>query len=252
MRRPRMPFSVHVQIDGLTKTFGSFPALVDVSVGIPPGRLVCLLGQNGAGKTTLLRCLAGILVPDSGHVVYDGTKFDRSRIDLRRRFMFLPDFPFVYAHMTVLEHVAMSIDLYEADADELEERAVEALEELDLLALADLQIGNLSRGQVYKTALATLMALDPELWLLDEPFASGMDPLGIRTLRERSRAATERGRTIVYSTQILDIAEDFADVFCMIHRGRLRLIDRAEHEKPAGGWRPVLEGIFETMREEEV
>jgi ABC-type multidrug transport system ATPase subunit len=219
---------VHVRIDGLTKSFGAFKALENVSLELAPGSIVALLGPNGAGKTTLLRCLAGIIAPQRGTISYDGDVFKRSKIELRRRFCFLPDFPFAFPHMSVLAHIAMLLKLYEVSGPEVEERVVEAMRDLDLLPLADLQIGHLSRGQAYKAAMASLFAVDPELWMLDEPFASGMDPHGINVFRSRCRLATERGRIILYSTQILDIAKEFCDRVGIIHRGQIVMFEREQ------------------------
>ena len=94
---------------------------------------------------------------------------------------------------------------------------------LDLLPAIDTIIGQLSRGQIYKAALVTLLSLDPELWLLDEPFASGMDPVGIAYLKRQARVAAERGHTVLYSTQILAVVGKSSDRVCLIHRGKLRV-----------------------------
>jgi ABC-type multidrug transport system ATPase subunit len=212
---------VHIELSHLTKTYGSTRALDAVTLALPPGRIVALIGLNGAGKTTLLRTLAGITSPTRGDLRYDGTPFVRSRLDLRRRLMFLPDFPVLYASHTVVQHAAMMVRVYERDDDAVEERIVTALRDLDLLPLAHVPIGQLSRGQIYKAAFVGLLAVQPELWLLDEPFASGLDPQGLAMVKQHARAAAAAGGTIVYSTQILEIAEKFADLLCVIDRGKL-------------------------------
>ena len=91
---------MRIALERLSKSYGPLRALDEVTLEIEPGRLVALLGANGAGKTTLLRCLASIAVPDGGMILYDGQVFRRGRVDLRRRFGFLPDFPPIYAEMT--------------------------------------------------------------------------------------------------------------------------------------------------------
>jgi ABC-type multidrug transport system ATPase subunit len=136
--------------------------------------------------------------------------------------MLLPDFPaFVPGH-TPLDHVAMTLDLYgRLGVDD--ERVMAVLRELDLIPLHRTPLGEASRGQAYKTALAALVLADPELWLLDEPFASGMDPQGMLVLKERARAAAAAGTTIVYTTQILEIAERFADRLVVLDHGRVAM-----------------------------
>jgi ABC-type multidrug transport system ATPase subunit len=215
---------MEIELRRLTKAYGSARALDDVSLRIPAGSLVAVIGLNGAGKTTLLSSLGGIVAPTRGEMLYDGERFTRARLDLRRRLFFLPDFPPLYAHLTTLQHVALTLGIYERDAGEAEERVLEALREFDLLPLAETPLANLSRGQVYKAALVGLLAVRPELWLLDEPFASGLDPQGLAMMKHYGRAAAAAGATLIYSTQILEIAEKFADILVVIDRGRLRSV----------------------------
>ncbi len=239
-----------IELQKITKKYGSLAALAEVSLEIAPGQLVALLGPNGAGKTTLLRCLAGIIAPTRGQVLYDGEIFQRGRMDLRQRLCFLPDFPFVFEHWSILKHVGMMLRLYEADRPGIEEKVIELLSEFELLPLAERPLQVLSRGQRYKAAMVGLIAADPELWLVDEPFASGMDPHGISAFKRRAREAAARGHTIIYSTQILDAAERFSDRAGIIYRGNLVAFDSVENMKdpalPQGG---VLEGMFELLRE---
>lgn len=241
-----------IELHGIVKEFKSLRALDSVSLVIEAGQVLALLGANGAGKTTLLRCLAGIVAPEQGRVVYDGEHFLRERLDLRRRFFYLPDFPPVFDEWTPLRHLGMTLRLYGCHTAGVEDRVVELLREFDLLPLADAPFGTLSRGQRYKAALVTLLAVDPELWLLDEPFASGMDPHGINAFKRHARAAAARGRTVIYSTQILDAAERFSDRIGVIHRGNIRAFTPTAdlHRSPAAAT-SALDDIFSQLREEE-
>ena len=213
---------VQIELRHLTKTYGSARALDNLTLTVPPGSVVAVIGLNGAGKTTLLRCLGGIVGPTRGGVFYDGIRFMRDRLDLRRRLVFLPDFPPLYAHMNALQHVALLLRIYERETSECEERILTSFRELDLLAYAEAPLAQLSRGQLYKVAFAALLAVEPELWLLDEPFASGLDPQGLAVVKQTARSAAAAGATIFYSTQILEIAEKFADLLVVIDRGQLR------------------------------
>ena len=213
---------VQIELSRLSKTYDKSRALDDVSLVIEPAQIIALIGLNGAGKTTLLRCLSGIVAPSRGRVLYDGQVFRRDRIDLRKRLMFLPDFPAMYGHMSALEHVALMARIYGLNPHALEEPLLRVLGELDLLPLAQVPVASLSRGQIYKVALAALVVINPELWLLDEPFASGLDPQGLAMLKDYARAAAKAGATVIYTTQILEIAERFADRLCVIDRGELR------------------------------
>jgi len=214
---------MHIVLDGVTKQYGSNVILKDVSLTFPGGQIIAVIGLNGAGKTTLLRCLSGVASPSRGRILMDGERFYRDNLALRRRQMVLPDVPLFLPEHTGIEHVAMILHLYERNAVELEATAMALFAELDLLALVDRPIVTLSRGQAYKIGLAAMLLVNPDLWLIDEPFASGMDPQGIAVFKRHARAAAAAGATVVYSTQILEIAERFADRLIAIDHGGIRL-----------------------------
>ncbi|MCL4179867.1 MAG: ABC transporter ATP-binding protein [Verrucomicrobia bacterium] len=240
---------MRIELRGVSKRYGRTQALQGVSCVLAPGQIVGVVGANGAGKSTLLRCLAGVVGADRGEVHYDGERFNRGRLDLRRRLHFLPDFPFLFWDQNPIQHVALALKVYGVPWTGREELVVELLRDFDLLPLARRKLGTLSRGQIYKTGLVILMALDPELWLLDEPFASGMDPHGIDAFRQRARQAATRGRTVVFTTQLLDLAERFADRVGILHRGELHACDTvaalASRTEGEGG---ALERIFRQLR----
>ena len=238
-----------IELRGVLKSYGPTRALDHVSLHIAPGQIVSLLGLNGAGKTTLIRCLAGIAAPDKGGVHFDDEEFRRDRLDLRRRMHLLPDFPFHFWDQNILRNIAIVLRLFQADGAGVEQRVVELLREFDLLPLALRPVASLSRGQSYKAALAAMISADREVWLLDEPFASGMDPHGIDMFKRYARAAAERGRTIIYSTQLLDIAERFSDRVCVIHKGEVRAFDTLEALRSrAEDKNNVLQELFRQLR----
>jgi len=242
---------MQIVLQSVSKRFGSQHALEEVSLTVEPGQIVAVVGPNGAGKTTLLRCLSAIAAPDSGQIFYDGERFNRGRVDLRKRLCFLPDFPVVFPSLTVVRQIAMILGLYGIEGDAAAAEVTQHLYEFDLLPLIDSQIGHLSRGQIYKTVLTALLSVGAELILLDEPFASGMDPGGIGYFKRQARMAAERGATVLYSTQILDVAEKFSDRFCIIHRGKLRFFDTVANLPPHDGEGSVLEEVFRKLREED-
>lgn len=241
---------MNIEVRGVLKSYRSIRALDRVSLEIGPGQIVSLLGENGAGKTTLLRCLAGIAAPDRGDVYFDGQEFRRDRLDLRRRIYIMPDFPFLFWEHTVTRNIAIILRLYDADGPGVENRVLDLLRDFDLLPLALRPVHSLSRGQLYKTGLVAMLAADREVWLLDEPFASGMDPHGIDAFKRHARDAAARGRTILYSTQILDVAERFSHRVCLIHKGEVRAFDTLENLRLQSRDKDnVLEDLFRQLRE---
>ncbi len=243
---------MRIELRGVLKTYHSIRALDRVTLQIEPGQIVSLLGPNGAGKTTLLRCLAGIASPDKGEIYLDEQLFRRDRMDLRKRLQFMPDFPFHFPEQTVLRNIGIVLRLFEADGPGAEARVMELLRAFDMLPLALRPVRSLSRGQSYKAGLIGILTANPEVWLLDEPFASGMDPHGIDAFKREARAAAARGRTIIYSTQLLDVAERFSDRVCVIHQGAIHAFDSLDRlREKAVDKDNVLAEMFRSLREED-
>jgi len=236
-----------VALEKLTKKFGLNRVLNSVDLELPEGSITALVGMNGAGKTTLLHCVAALLALNGGAVTFDGERLRRDRIDLRKRFMFLPDFPIFVLAPTLIDYLSLVLRLYERDTEAAAERVLDLLREFDLLPLADLPLAQLSRGQQYKAALISLIAVDPDLWLLDELLASGMDPLGLRAFHRHARLAADKGKTILYTTQILEVAERSADYAAVLHEGRIRAFARCSElrTKADGG----LADLFASLAE---
>jgi ABC-type multidrug transport system ATPase subunit len=239
-----------IELRSLTKSYRSVRALDHVSLQIDEGQILSLLGPNGAGKTTLLRCLAGIAAPDNGLIYLDDTELRRDQLDLRRRIHMLPDFPSHFWDQSILRNIAIVLRIFDADGQGAEDRVLALLHDFDLLPIALRPVSSLSRGQAYKAALVAMIAADRDVWLLDEPFASGMDPNGIDAFKRHAHAAAGRGRTILYSTQILDVAERFSDRVCVIHEGAVHAFDTLDHlRERASDKSNVLAEMFRQLRE---
>ncbi len=240
---------MHLEVREIRKQFHWKRALQGISLTIEPGQIVAMVGLNGAGKSTLLRCLAGLAAPDRGDLLYDGKSFSREDIATRRRFFFLPDEPQFFPGEPLVRNLSILLRLYEADRPGMEDRIVELFQELDLLGSAFRDPKGLSRGQRYKGMLAALVAIDPEIWLLDEPLASGMDPLGLAAFRKYARSAADRGRTVIYSTQILDTAERLSDRLLILHEGRVHAFGPAGALSELAGGNGGLDGLLDQLRD---
>ena len=212
---------MRIHAKGLRKRYGNVLALDDVLWEVPAGQIVALLGPNGAGKSTFLNALAGVIPLDAGQVFLDDELYTPGRDDLRRRFAVIPDIPTIAQRWTPVRFMGSAVKLYRGATEELPERAMQIFSELDLLSVALAPFHQLSRGQAYKAILAGFLAADPELWFVDEPFASGMDPRGLNAFKRYSREASKRGGTIIYTTQIIEVAEQFSDRICILNKGRI-------------------------------
>ena len=213
-------------------------------------RLSACWGQMAREKPRCFAAWPDSRLPTREESISMTKEFRRDRTELRRRLHVSPDTPFHFWHESVLRNIAIVMHLFDADAPGNEERVLELLREFDLLPLALRPVFSLSRGQAYKAALVSMLAIDREVWLLDEPFASGMDPHGIDSFKKHAREAAARGRTILYSTQLLDVAGRFSDRVCVIDKGEIRAFDTLERlRERAHDKDNVLEEIFEQLRE---
>lgn len=236
---------MEVVADNVARSYGSVRAVDGISLALHPGEIVPVVGANGAGKTTLLQCLAGILALDSGAVTVDGETLTRGRVDLRRRIGFVADAPLAFGTFTILQHIGMVLRLYGLQPAAALGRVETLLEEFGLLSVARRRFSELSRGMAYKATLCAVLSVNPELWLLDEPFGSGMDARGIAALKRCINDAVRRGMTVVYTTQLVDVAETLCTRVCVIDNGELAALGTlAELAPESGGARGALEELL--------
>jgi ABC-2 type transport system ATP-binding protein len=227
--------AMQIEITGLSKRYWLQPVLQDLDLTIAPGQIMAVVGINGAGKSTLLRCLATLLAWDKGEIRFDGERLSRDRVDLRRRLHLVSDSPPKPPNVDMITQIAFILRAYGDMPPGIEGTIADLIVEFGMEDCEYMPLQTLSRGQVYKAALISMIALDRELWLLDEPLGSGMDPRGLTALRRHVRAAASRGRTIVYTTQLLEMVWSFADSVGVLSRGRLKRFGSLAEIKSAEG-----------------
>jgi len=211
---------MHIELHSVSKSFARTRALVEFDLNVAPSSIIVLLGENGAGKSTLLRILGGVSVPDSGQVCFDGKVFSREDMELRKRLHFTPDIPLLFTEQTVARNISTLAALYGKSSIGRDEYFAEWLEETGVAALMKRTVGHLSRGQIWKVELACMAVIEPELWLVDEPFASGMDEIGMRAFRRLASHLVAEGGTVIYTTQMVKMAAAFSDHVCVIRDGK--------------------------------
>jgi ABC-2 type transport system ATP-binding protein len=241
---------MRIQFQSVTKRYFGHTALDRVTTEIPSGAVVAVLGVNGAGKSTLLKCLSTQVRCTRGDILIDGQPLLRMNIDQRRRLHFLPDQLYMIPHIDPVAYVGTALDAYECSDDSTVERVGQLFKEFSLLGLEYKPMATLSRGQQYKTALSAMIAMNRELWLLDERFASGMDPLGINAFKRHARVATQCGHTVIYTTQILEIVESFADHVLILNSGRLVACGALDEIRDQASGSQSLQEFFDQFRPE--
>jgi ABC-2 type transport system ATP-binding protein len=205
-----------LELTNVTKRFGDFTAVRDVSLRIPRGSIYGFLGPNGAGKTTTIRMVFGILKPTSGRITILGAP---TALDVRPRIGYLPEEKGLYKTMTAAATVAYFASLKGIPRKSAKRRAYELLERYGLGEFADAKIKSLSKGMSQKVQVICAIAHDPELVVLDEPF-SGLDPVNQQVLETLIRDLAGRGTTVIFSTHVMQHAERLCDRLLMIVKGR--------------------------------
>jgi len=196
---------------------GSFTAVSDLSFTVASGEIVGLIGPNGAGKTTTLRSLAGILRPTSGRVRIDGFDLAEHPLEAKRRLAFMPDEPHLFEYLTVVEHLRLVARLY--GVTDFAGRAAALLEELQLAGKEQSLPGELSRGMRQKVVIACGLVRDATTLLFDEPL-TGLDPIGIRRMRNTIVARARSGAAILLSSHLLHLVEEVCSRVIIMDQGQ--------------------------------
>ena len=233
-----------IEVSGLTKLYGDFTAVNELSFSVRPGEVIGLVGPNGAGKTTTLRCLAGIIPPTRGAVQICGFDLARQPIEAKRRLAFFSDEPRLFDYLTVSQHLTFVARIYGVAGYEETERLL--LEELEIADKADKLPVELSRGMKQKLAIACGLLHAPKVIFFDEPL-TGLDPIGIRRMKDSILKRARDGAAILISSHLLHLLEEVCSHVLILKNGR-KVIDgslaevRERFSEESGGGN--LEDVF--------
>ncbi len=232
-----------IEAQGLSKFFGDFAAVRDVSLRVAAGEVLALLGPNGAGKTTTVRMLSGILVPTSGWAKIAGLDIQKSSEEVRRRVGVLTEMPGLYLRSTAREYLEFFGRVYGLTAAHSRERIKTLMTQFEMADVLNRRLSEFSKGMKQKLALIRCMLHDPDVLLLDEP-TSAMDPQSARLVRDA--LATLRGdrRSIILCTHNLVEAESMADHIAIIRRGQIVIEGSPADLKTRLLGRPLMEIRF--------
>jgi ABC-2 type transport system ATP-binding protein len=215
-----------IKTEALTRTYGDFTAVDQVSFTIGRGEIVGLLGHNGAGKTTIMKMLTGYLEPTSGRVEIDGMDIQTDREAIQRKIGYLPENCPVYPEMTVIDYLDYAASLHGIPESQRPQRVREAIVKTALEEKAAQSISTLSRGYRQRTGVAQALLHNPDILILDEP-TNGLDPTQIQHMRDLIRSLAKQA-TIIISTHILQEVQAICDRVIIIRGGHVALDARME------------------------
>ncbi len=232
-----------IEFEGLTKRFGSFVAVDDLSLTVRPGEIFGFLGPNGAGKTTTVKMLTGLLKPSAGAARVCGLDVATQALEAKRLMGLVPDEPFVYPKLTGAEYLRFIGELYGVPLETQRRRIPELLEMFELSGFAGELLEGYSHGMRQKIVIAGILLHEPKVLVLDEPMV-GLDPKSARMAKEILKTLSSRGTTIFMCTHILEIAEKLCDRLGIMIKGKLIAVGTIEELRAKAGADSSLEDLF--------
>ena len=221
-----------LKIEHLTKSYAksAVKAVDDLSLELQPGEIFGFLGPNGAGKTTTIKALTGILSLESGRIEICGEDIVKSPIAAKRNFGYVSDSHILYDKLTGREYIDFMADIYGVDLETRKARAETLLDRFSLREAFDQQIKSYSHGMKQKINIIGALIHNPNLWVLDEPM-TGLDPQSSFELKEMMREHCRQGKTVFFSTHVLEVAEKLCDRVGIIVKGRLLTVGTLDEIK---------------------
>jgi ABC-2 type transport system ATP-binding protein len=210
-----------IEVDGLTKLYDEFVAVEDLSFTVKAGEVLGLVGPNGAGKTTTLRCLSGIIPPTRGFIRIFGHEMSTDPVEAKRQLAFFPDEPRLFDYLTVEQHLNFTARIYQVP--DWQRIAGQLLEELEMADRRAMLPGELSRGMKQKLTIACGLLHSPKVFFFDEPL-TGLDPYGIRRMKDTIRARAREGAAILISSHLLHLLEELCSHVLILKKGR-KIVD---------------------------
>ena len=206
-----------IEVSNLIKQYGSPTAVNRLTLSVKPGEVLGLVGPNGAGKTTTLRCLAGIIPFTSGQVTIADVDLVTDPVAAKRALAFFPDEPRLFDYLTVRQHMTFTARIY--GVVNAEPLIISLLQELEILDKADKLPGQLSRGMKQKLVIACGLLHSPKVMFFDEPL-TGLDPLGIRKMKDSIMRRAQAGATVILSSHLLHLLEEVCTNVLILKKGQ--------------------------------
>ena len=219
-----------IELKNISKKYGDILAVNGLDLDIPKGEIFGFIGPNGAGKTTTINIMGGILSPTSGAVRICGIPMEAHPEKAKGKIGFIPDRPHLYEKLTGMEYLKFTADLYGVEQDAFDHKSRTQLEMFSLMDWSNDLIESYSHGMKQRLVMAAAFLHDPEVIIVDEPMV-GLDPAGIKMVKDLFRTLAGQGVTIFMSTHTLTVAEDVCDRIGIIHKGSLVAIGTVDELK---------------------
>lgn len=240
-----------IELINVNKSYsGIVKAVDDLTLTIPEGQITGFLGPNGAGKTTTIKIITGVLNADSGSITINGTNIRENPLEAKRQFGYVPDNPDMFLRLKGMEYLNFMADTYNVPGELRKKRIQELAESFEMEAALTDQIQSYSHGMRQKIVIMGVLIHDPSVWILDEPM-TGLDPKSSFTLKEMMKTHAAAGKTVFFSTHVLEVAEKLCDRVAIINKGKLLFYGTMEEMRENFRSNGSLEKIFLELTENE-
>jgi ABC-2 type transport system ATP-binding protein len=241
-----------LRLKNLSKTYskGQIKAVDNITLEVKPGEIFGFLGPNGAGKTTTIKMIVGLLKPDEGNVYIDGIDVWENPLEAKKKISYVPDTPEVYDKLKGIEYLNFIADIYGIPKDIRQERIEKYLDIFELKNAIGNIIGSYSHGMKQKLVLISALIHEPDLFILDEPMV-GLDPKSSFNLKEIMRERCKEGKTVFFSTHVLEVAEKLCDRIAIINKGKIIALGTMDELRSAAEDKESLEKIFLELTDDE-
>ena len=209
-----------IEIKNVTKKYGNKVAIKDMTFNVDDGDIFAFIGHNGAGKTTLIKAIVGIHDFDEGDILINGKSIRKHPVDCKKEMAFVPDNPELYEQMKAIDFINFVCDIYEVPQDIREKNIKKYAKMFEIEDKLNDTIESFSHGMKQKVALISALAHNPKILIMDEPFV-GLDPKAVFDVKEVMNEMIKEGKTIFFSTHILDVAEKLCSRVAIIKKGEL-------------------------------
>ena len=239
-----------IEIKNVSKSYVKGKKTLDnLNLEIKNGEIFGFLGPNGAGKTTTIKIITGILDADEGDVLIDGKSITDSPLEAKKNFGFVPDNPDMFLKLKGIEYLNFMADVYEISTEKRKEKIEELTKKFEIYKDLNNQIQSYSHGMRQKIVICGALLSEPNNWILDEPM-TGLDPKSSYDLKEMMREHARAGKTVFFSTHILEVAEKLCDRVGIINKGKLVFVGTLEEMKEKFKENGSLEELFLEITEQ--
>jgi ABC-2 type transport system ATP-binding protein len=239
-----------ITFENLTKIYRGIKAVDNLSLNVPKGTIFGFIGPNGAGKTTTIKMMAGLLQPTKGKIFINGLEMAKEPSEVKKIIGFIPDRPFLYEKLSGREFLRFKAGLYRMKEDRLDDRIAELLNLFELSDWGDELIESYSHGMKQRIIIASAMIHEPKIIIVDEPMV-GLDPKGVKLVKEIFKEWASDGATIFMSTHTLALAQEVCHQITVVNKGRIVASGTSEDLKKQTGVKGNLESIFLKITEDQ-